>query len=608
MSQYLASKVDSTIGTGLFFRGEVMESIIRARNPSRLLNKQNLFKIKPLLTFLALPLIAASLAPESSGGLPRSSGFHRFQEQVGIFEFFERKFPHLITSKIIGTTHEDRPIYAFRISDDSIYQESQKPEVLYMGGTHPVEPLGVEVPIRIMTFLLYSYEHSPVIRDLLSKRNLWFIPQVNPDGSEYYFRGRHLIWKKNRNPNRRAPGDAKGVDLNRNWGYAWGYDDLGSSPDPADVDYRGLHAFSEPETRAVQDFVLEHSFVLSKSYHSFGNVFLYPWAHQKIDTKDHDFFKVYAGHMAATNGFAYGNPKTGKMYVTNGDFDDWMYGDTRNGKRKTYALTVEIGTLVLLPLMSIEPHYKRLIYPALYMAEISDRPERVFTESPSIQHKYEQAIRSMRRLKEDSSWVEKLFDQEGEIGLAIQRHLSLLEYPLRVDLKRPGIHKIYDGHLKDEWVKASFQLVDQNIEGSEVRLRLELEDDHFFENSEDVHLLKIPGLYHDPRDRTVRYRFPDGSDIICAQMRKRKTLFGWGKKAYYSALNSRCGVLTSTGKPLRYRESNWAGDLQGPYLFFVANRPPMSTALDSKADHDQPKEFDFQKLLELKHSQFCRGH
>ena len=39
-----------------------------------------------------------------------------------------------------------------------------------------------------------------------------------------------------------------GVDINRNYGYKWGHDQIGSSSDPCDDSFRGAEsAFSEPE-------------------------------------------------------------------------------------------------------------------------------------------------------------------------------------------------------------------------------------------------------------------------------------------------------------------------------------------------------------------------
>ena len=56
-------------------------------------------------------------------------------------------------------------------------------------------------------------------------------------------------------------GLCQGVDLNRNFGYKWGhevniFDPRPASPIPCLDTYHGGHAFSEPETRAVRDFVM----------------------------------------------------------------------------------------------------------------------------------------------------------------------------------------------------------------------------------------------------------------------------------------------------------------------------------------------------------------
>lgn len=48
-----------------------------------------------------------------------------------------------------------------------------------------------------------------------------------------------------------------GVDLNRNYDFQFGKDEIGSSGNPCDEQYRGEHAFSESETAAVRDFILK---------------------------------------------------------------------------------------------------------------------------------------------------------------------------------------------------------------------------------------------------------------------------------------------------------------------------------------------------------------
>ncbi len=46
-----------------------------------------------------------------------------------------------------------------------------------------------------------------------------------------------------------------GVDLNRNYDYKWGLDNIGSSNGECNEDYRGPAPFSEPETEAIKNYV-----------------------------------------------------------------------------------------------------------------------------------------------------------------------------------------------------------------------------------------------------------------------------------------------------------------------------------------------------------------
>lgn len=60
-----------------------------------------------------------------------------------------------------------------------------------------------------------------------------------------------------------------GVDLNRNYDEHFAYDTIGSSSNPCAEEFRGTSAFSEPETRAIKDFVLERkNLLVSLNFHS----------------------------------------------------------------------------------------------------------------------------------------------------------------------------------------------------------------------------------------------------------------------------------------------------------------------------------------------------
>ena len=104
-----------------------------------------------------------------------------------------------------------------------------------------------------------------------------------------------------------------GVDLNRNFGYKWGhevsiFDPRPASPIPCLDTYHGGGAFSEPETRAVRDFVMSkrHRLHGYLAFHSFGNKILYPWGYTSRTTDDVDDLTNFAkvAKSAISNSFA----------------------------------------------------------------------------------------------------------------------------------------------------------------------------------------------------------------------------------------------------------------------------------------------------------------
>ena len=175
-------------------------------------------------------------------------------------------------------------------------------------------------PVSPGPTLAEGYDEDPAIRDLVDRSEIWIVPLVNPDGLEYSINV-YRYWRKNR----RANADGRfGVDLNRNYGYMWGRDDQGSSASPDSEDYRGVSAFSEPETRAVRDLFLSRNFRAVVSYHSYSQSILYPWGFADIPTDKDDLLRglglEMAGLIETVNGRSYAcGPAASSLYVTNGD-------------------------------------------------------------------------------------------------------------------------------------------------------------------------------------------------------------------------------------------------------------------------------------------------
>jgi len=335
----------------------------------------------------------------------RNSGyldhFHNYDQMLQEMQEIVTNHPDLALLEDIGNSYEKTigkggyDIWALKISDN-VQLEEDEPEVFYMANMHAREIITPEIIMYFMHYLIDNYGTDPYATYLVNNRQIWLCPTFNPDGHEYVFSGSNpydysdpMWWRKNKrdnNNNGYFDPDSDGVDLNRNFGYMWGYDDYGSSPYPTSNTYRGTGPFSEPESQAIRDFVIKHNFIITLSFHSHSQLWLYPWGYTSTHTPDHNIFEILADSCVSYNGY---EPETGYgLYPVNGDTDDWLYGD-QTTKNKIFAFTPEVGnyaesvggnTGFFPDTMFIEKQILENQGPMLYLAYAAG-------EEPIIEHK-----------------------------------------------------------------------------------------------------------------------------------------------------------------------------------------------------------------------------
>lgn len=317
-----------------------------------------------------------SRAAARTGEVTTMGGFLTFSEIETFLDDFADANPDICTQKFsIGQTVEGREQWVVKISDNPNVDENE-PEVFYNSLIHAREPAGAQALLVFMQYLADNYGVDPEVTDVVDNRELFFLPVVNPDGyvyNELIAPGGGGMWRKNRKINQLNPSQV-GVDLNRNFGYMWGYDDYGSSGDWDDVTFRGESAFSEIETQNLRDFVISRDFVICQNTHTYSNLVLWAWGYDRIYTDREKFFRVLGDSLTQYNGYT---PTVGwGLYPTNGDADDWMWGDTIS-KPRLISVTTEIGTNTdgFWPSLSrIQPLANENIMPNLYLAKIADAP------------------------------------------------------------------------------------------------------------------------------------------------------------------------------------------------------------------------------------------
>ena len=296
------------------------------------------------LTLAAL-LIAPSTALAADEFPAGFEGYHTYAAVGAAAKAVADAHPDIAKRFSIGKSYKGREIWAMKISDNVATDESE-PEVLYEGGTHADEHMGVELALKIMRWLTDGYGTDTRITNIVNSREIWIVFLVNPDGAEHDISGgKFHYWRKNRQP---TPGTPYiGTDINRNYGYRWGGGGR-TSTNPQAITYRGTKAFSTPEARAVRDFLASRvvggrqQIRVAILFHEAGRLVMWPYGYTYTDIPsdmtraDHQALVHIGKRMAASNG--YRPIQASSLYITSGTTRDFLYGMYR-----TFAYTFELS-------------------------------------------------------------------------------------------------------------------------------------------------------------------------------------------------------------------------------------------------------------------------
>ncbi|XP_039310981.1 carboxypeptidase B isoform X2 [Solenopsis invicta] len=307
--------------------------------------------------------------------------YHRYGDIIRYLEHLATKYPKMVKLITIGHSYEGQPIKVAKVSTGSNKQGQKKPAIWIDAGMHGREWIGTAVATYILNQLV---EKNTSYTKLLDNSDWMILPVVNPDGYEYS----HVsdrFWRKTRsnhvesqNDSRYTPSNllqlvthyarwlwttCEGVDPNRNFAYHWGEEkEGGASLDPCQETYSGPFAFSEPETKAMADYILanKEDIRLYLTLHSYSQMWLVPWGYTRSKPSDYsdlvNVAKKAINAIAKIHGTNYQlGPAAELMYPISGASDDWAKGVASI----KYAYTVELrdrGTYgFLLPATQIVP-------------------------------------------------------------------------------------------------------------------------------------------------------------------------------------------------------------------------------------------------------------
>lgn len=270
--------------------------------------------------------------------------YHSYATTNGLAAELQRlatEFPEVVKLTSIGRSLQGRDILALKLSDNPAADEGE-PVVILTSGIHAKEWIAVETLLYATVDLVNRYGIDPEATRLLDTRAVWVVPMVNPDGrvidgiddgnDPSYVRN----WRKNARDNN---GDGMwdlcdGVDVNRNFELGWG---VGASTSQCHEEYQGPAAWSEPETRAVRDFITARRPAVVTDFHAYGNEILYPWGYLMTPAPDDARLKAVASELAAL--VPPSSARQAGLYgAEGGAIDDWAYATTH-----ALTFTVEVG-------------------------------------------------------------------------------------------------------------------------------------------------------------------------------------------------------------------------------------------------------------------------
>ncbi|MET8146452.1 M14 family metallopeptidase [Sphaerisporangium sp. NPDC005288] len=285
-------------------------------------------------TVTRLPRPLSPVLPKPQDFPSADSGYHNYAEMTATVNQVVASYPSIARKFSYGTSYGGRDLVGIKISDNVATDESE-PEVLFTAHQHAREHLTVEMALYLLNLLTSGYGSDSRITGLVNSREIWIMPDLNPDGGEYDIStGSYRSWRKNRQPN--SGSSSVGTDLNRNWAYLWGCCG-GSSGSASSETYRGASAESAPEVRTLANWVRTRvvggtqQIKSNIDFHTYSELVLWPYGYTYNDTAagltvdDQNALATLGRNMASTNGYT--AEQSSDLYITDGTINDWLWGN-----------------------------------------------------------------------------------------------------------------------------------------------------------------------------------------------------------------------------------------------------------------------------------------
>ncbi|KAH1185238.1 hypothetical protein KIL84_017987 [Mauremys mutica] len=250
------------------------------------------------------------------------ASYHTLDEIYDFMDLLVAENPDLVSKIQIGNSYEGRPLYVLKFSTGG----TKRPAIWIDTGIHSREWVTQASGVWFAKKIVDSYGKDPSLTSILDNLDIFLEIVTNPDGFAFTHT-KNRMWRKTKSIN--SGSACIGVDPNRNWDAGFG--GKGSSSNPCAETYRGPYANSEPEVKAIVDFVKSHGNIKAFiSIHSYTQLLLYPYGYTTTKAADYqeldNIAKAAVAALSSLYGtqYRYGSIIT-TIYQANGGTIDWTY-------------------------------------------------------------------------------------------------------------------------------------------------------------------------------------------------------------------------------------------------------------------------------------------
>ncbi len=323
-----------------------------------------------------------------------TSHYYDYAELTAFLDQAVSQFSSLCRKTSVGKSYQGRDIWLLEIANTKTGDYADKPAFYVDAQIHAGEVTGCATVQWLIAHLLNGYGKDESVTRLLDTRTIYALPRIAVDGADYYLKTPHSVrssmrmypWDEPR-PGL-TPGDVDGdghilfmrvQDPNGTWKVSdldprimikrkpdeeggtyyrmmregkvneWNGRDVKMAPMPYSLDMNrnspfdwqpdstqggaGPMPLSEPETRAVHDFIVNHPNIGgAQSFHTFSGVILRPYCSLNDDTfptPDLEIYKAIGQRGTEITGYKnisifHDFRYEAKQFIRGG-FLDWLY-------------------------------------------------------------------------------------------------------------------------------------------------------------------------------------------------------------------------------------------------------------------------------------------